>query len=441
MNRYFLLIMAFGWMTVMSLAVSCKKENVTDIPYDPSKPIVLESYSPNQGGVGSQLIIRGSNFGNDISRIKVYLDNDEDKPARVISARGNRIYAIIPARAGSGKVTVEIESEGGDIQIVQSEDEFQYEFRSNLSTLCGGAREEDVDGAFNVAQFVRPARLAFDEGSNTLYVLETDASKCLRVLDLTNETVSTPWRAPGLNNLRTISLSPDCDTLYVGVEGGSSNVSTVYLLRDDGFVRHKTYAPQSGSNASIINPVDGELFINNYWTGEIFRYDRGTGEMISLVECFNDNTDFTFCWSADGRYLYALALGPGSRSIILRMEYDFATKTLGEPNTWVGNGTDGYSDGTGEDALINQPYQMCNAGNGEFFLADTWNHCIRRIVDNAGLATVTTYAGIPQSQGYTEGDPLDAQLRFPTGVAATADGSIVYVADKDNNRIVRISVE
>ena len=440
MRKNVLFFMLLGIFSGISSLTSCNKDDLEQTPYDPEQPIGLESYSPKEGGVGTQLIIRGENFGYDASKVKVWLDNDEDRAARVISARGNRIYAVIPARAGTGKVTVSIDDGGGNSQTVQFEDEFQYEFQSNLSTLCGGAREEDVDGAFNVAQFVRPYRLALDDENQQLFVLECDNSKCLRIVDLANETVSTPWRAPGLHNLRTLCFGINTDTLFVGVEGGSANLSTVYLLRTDGFVRHKTYAQQSGSNASTVNPVDGELFINNYYDGYIYHYNRETHTMEPQVRAFNTNTDFTYCWSADGSDLFALSVNV---STIVKMDYNFETKQLSEPIAWVGNGTNGYSDGIGLEALINLPFQMCNGGENEYFLADTYNHCIRRIVENpeAGTATVTTYAGVGGQEGYTEGVPTEALLRYPVGVAAAKDGSTVYVADKDNNRIVKITVE
>lgn len=422
---------------------SCSEDDTgKDAVYDPSKPLVLESYSPQEGGVGTKLIIRGENFGFDPSKIKVKIANSENREARVISAKGTRIYAIIPAWADTGKVTVTI-GEGDQAQELAFEEEFKYEFKKNLSTLCGGGfNSEDKDGTFKEAKFARPLRLALDDEDQKLFVLEADAYKCIREVDLVKQTVSTPWRAPGLHNLRTIGFATTCDTLFVGVEGSASNVSTVFLLRSDGFVRHKTYAPRSGSNASILNPVDGELFINDYYKGMVLRWDRIKQEMVELVRCFKEHTDFTFCWSHDGKYLYGVSMGPGSHSSIVRMEYDFATKTLGEPNTWVGaDGQNSYQDGVGEEARINGPYQMCTGPQGDFFLADTWNHCIRRIVDNAGTATVTTYAGIGGQGGFTEGDPLEAQLLYPTGVAVSADGSTVYVADKENNRICKITVE
>lgn len=95
-------------MLVLLLLLSgCSDESSERAAYDPRKPIVLESFSPHEGGVGTQLIIRGENFGYDASKIRVRIANNENREARVISAKGNRIYAIVPARADTGHVTVD----------------------------------------------------------------------------------------------------------------------------------------------------------------------------------------------------------------------------------------------------------------------------------------------------------------------------------------------
>ena len=429
-------------MALLLLPTGCSDSTDGEAPYDPGKPVVLESYSPQEGGVGTQLIIRGENFGYDASKVKVRIANSENREARVISAKGNRIYAVVPAKADTGHVTVTI-GEGENAQEAAFEDEFQYEFRSNLSTLCGGGANEDIDGSFNVARFAAPCRLALDEENQLLFVLEGYSAKCIRMIDLVNETVSTPWRGPGINNLCTVTFGMTCDTLLLGVEGGAQNLSTLYLLRSDGFTRQKTYSVGSGSNGSIINPIDGELFVNNYYEGTVLRYDRKTQKAIEVGRPLKQNSAFNFCWSPDGKFLYSVCADcPGSHSVVMRQEYDFDTKTLGEASQWVGvDGSPGYQDGVGDEVRINAPWQMCSTKAGDYYLIDTWNHCVRRIVDKDGTATVTTYAGIGGSLGFSEGDPLKAQMKYPTGIAANSDGTVVYVADKDNYRIVKITVE
>ncbi|MDR0833895.1 MAG: IPT/TIG domain-containing protein, partial [Candidatus Symbiothrix sp.] len=66
-------------------------------PYDPNKPVVIETFSPDSGGMATKLFITGHNFGNDPAAIKVYYN---DKLAPVVGADGEHIYAITPRQPG-----------------------------------------------------------------------------------------------------------------------------------------------------------------------------------------------------------------------------------------------------------------------------------------------------------------------------------------------------
>lgn len=433
-------IVAIGALASL-LMTGCEQVRVEEESFDPSKPIVLDSYSPHDGGVGTQMIIRGGNFGYDPSKVSVRISNDENREARIISAKGDRIYAIIPGRAGSGKVTVTIDDGEGNTQSGQFEDEFHYEFKENLSTFSGG-NPGHVDGPLKDAKFVQPTRLALDDANDRLFVLEM-GEKRIRLVDLASETVSTPWTGPGFRRICNVDFAMTTDTLIVGVEGGSQNVSTLYMLSSDGFVRSKNLTFIAGSNGTTVNPLDGTIFVQNFYEGTVLQYDRKFDVARVAAKPLMNNSDWSFCWSPDGLSLFALPMEfAGSHSVIVRMPYDPATKTLGEPVTWVGaDRQNGYADGIGEEARIFAPWQMCCSKSGDYFLVDTWNQCIRRIVDNNGVATVSTYAGIPGKAGLSEGAPLEAMLNYPTGIAASDDGSTLYVADKDNHRLVKITVE
>ena len=120
------LLFVAGFVVGAVFMANCSDDDTDkNAVYNPDKPVVLESYSPQEGGVGTKLIIRGENFGYDPSKVKVRIANDENREARVVSAKGNRIYAIVPARADTGKVTVTI-GEGEEAQEVAFEEEFQY---------------------------------------------------------------------------------------------------------------------------------------------------------------------------------------------------------------------------------------------------------------------------------------------------------------------------
>ena len=74
-------------------------------------------------------------------------------------------------------------------------------------------------------------------------------------------------------------------------------------------------------------------------------------------------------------------------------------------------------------------------GAGNLYIADTYNHCIRR-VDSAG--TITTVAGIGRGGFWGDGGPaISAPLRWPRGVAIDGAGNL-YIADSGNDRIRRV---
>ncbi len=94
----------------------------------------------------------------------------------------------------------------------------------------------------------------------------------------------------------------------------------------------------------------------------------------------------------------------------------------------------GYADGPATKAQFNGPSDLAIDNNGYIYVADRNNHCIRQI-DPQG--NVTTIAGVPGSPGYSDGNALTAQFNTPTGLFV--DGNDIYVADKLNSRIRKIS--
>ena len=93
----------------------------------------------------------------------------------------------------------------------------------------------------------------------------------------------------------------------------------------------------------------------------------------------------------------------------------------------------GYADGTGTAAQFDDPFGVAVDSSGHVYVADKDNHRIRKI-DPTGV--VSTLAG--SSSGYADGTGTAAQFDDPRGVAVDSSGN-VYVADKDNHRIRKIS--
>jgi sugar lactone lactonase YvrE len=107
--------------------------------------------------------------------------------------------------------------------------------------------------------------------------------------------------------------------------------------------------------------------------------------------------------------------------------------TTGLVTTFAG-GSYGSSDGVGTSAQFKNPFSVAVDFSGNVFVADIFNHRIRKI-SPSGL--VTTFAG--SSSGYADGNGSAAQFQSPTGVAVDAAGN-VFVADQGNNRIRKISI-
>ncbi|VDB01174.1 hypothetical protein S1OALGB6SA_2275, partial [Olavius algarvensis spirochete endosymbiont] len=105
----------------------------------------------------------------------------------------------------------------------------------------------------------------------------------------------------------------------------------------------------------------------------------------------------------------------------------------GMVSTFAGTGIRGYADGTGTTAQFYYPAGLAVDSSGNVYVVDHGSHRIRKITP-AGV--VTTFAGTG-TKGFANGDGTKAQFNNPTGVAVDSSGNF-YVADSDNHRIRKI---
>ena len=111
------------------------------------------------------------------------------------------------------------------------------------------------------------------------------------------------------------------------------------------------------------------------------------------------------------------------------------TLATGAVTTLAGNGTQGSLDGGALNASFNAPNGIAVSASGAVFVSDYSNHVIRVITNGV----VSTLAGSAGASGFVDGIGSAARFYYPRGIALSADGSVLYVADASNHAIRAVS--
>ena len=110
------------------------------------------------------------------------------------------------------------------------------------------------------------------------------------------------------------------------------------------------------------------------------------------------------------------------------------TTLAGGASSTVG-GAGAYADGNGANASFNSPLGVCVDVNNNVYVADQANHRIRKVTYPGGDVTTVAGSGVG---GFSNAVGLTARFLNPYGVGMDSYG-ILYVADKDNKRVRRIT--
>ena len=112
-----------------------------------------------------------------------------------------------------------------------------------------------------------------------------------------------------------------------------------------------------------------------------------------------------------------------------------AVSSFGLVSTLAGSGTAKWADGTGAAASFSRPFCVATyPGLGIIYVSDRENHRIRKLTPSG---VTTTFAG-SGSGAWADGLGTSAHFCYPNGLTVDSAG-VVYVADRSNNRIRKIT--
>ncbi|MCP5502449.1 MAG: hypothetical protein H7A25_21305 [Leptospiraceae bacterium] len=269
----------------------------------------------------------------------------------------------------------------------------------DVTTLAGSGTAGSADGTGTAASFDFPMGIAVDTSGN------------IYVADFNN------------NKIRKISSSGEVTTLAGSGTAGSA----------DG----------NGTAASFNTPqgvtvdASGNIYVADSGNYKI-RKVTSSGVVTTLAGSGSSG-------SADGNGTAASFNTPqgvtvdASGNIYVADSGNYKIRKVtssGVVTTLAGSGSSGSADGSGTAASFSFSQGITVDANGNVYVADSYNNKIRKIT-SAGV--VTTLAG-SGTVGSADGNGTAASFSSPFGIAVVSSG-VVYVADRDNNRIRKIVIQ
>lgn len=411
--------------------------------YDPEKPVVLTSFAPTEGGARDKILLNGSNFGTDADKIKVYFNKTR---ASVIGSSGDCIYAIVPRLPGDNPtISVVV---GNDS--LTYEGNYSYRTQTLVSTVTGNGETAFKAGTLNEAQ-VYGKYLDMDAEGNLFMSWRDGGSWGIARIN-EQQNIVTPLIMATSTDERILyanGLTVDRSTgVLTAAHESVVEVTFSFDPREAWYPRQRnikltTEELNSIASADKYNnfitfcPYDGMLY-TRFRDGHVMRIDPETyeGDII--------------CKGPSGSQ-YGQAINPAKpwelyitlhsnanpvefRQGISRLDLRYPEQGFERLNAPGGSA---FRDGPLEDALFNYPKDIKFDNDGNMYVADYGNHCIRMV---SADGVVSTIAGQPGTSGYQDGGPLESLFKNPWGVAVSEQGDI-YIADWGNARIRKLVIE
>jgi len=111
-------------------------------------------------------------------------------------------------------------------------------------------------------------------------------------------------------------------------------------------------------------------------------------------------------------------------------------------STIAGDGSKSYrgDGGPAAKATFNGMHNVAVTPQGDVYIADSWNHCIRKIDGKSGMINTIAGTGTPGFSG-DAGPAIQAMFNYLMCVSLNPTNDALYVADLKNRRIRRIDLK
>lgn len=398
--------------------------------YDPSKPIKLQTFYPDSGKYLEKVLLTGSNFGTDPEKIRVYFNQ---KKAAVVGSTGDRMYVLAPRLPGD---TVTISVAIGKDSVIY-EKKFYYEVSVTVTTIAGNGAANYKDGDLTESE-LQPRYVCVDKENNIFvanwvgggYHFARIDEEAGQLITISRDVVANAPAADPKTGIITFPTETTVGSFY------TLDPREMWAPR----TREMKWPPtgdrpdQGWKHCMVVNPTDGSIY-TRYYFGHIVKINPRSYEVETVFKTEEgDSYGLTFN-PKNPNILYISFWGNSgvNANSICSIDVTDPTHSFRRLSGSTGGG---HRDGPLENAQFRNPSQIFTDNDGNMYIADSGNHCIRRITPEGMVETVL---GIPGKVGWKDGGSDEALFNTPRGLGIAQDGT-VYVADEGNYRIRKLSI-
>ncbi|MBO9612510.1 MAG: IPT/TIG domain-containing protein [Dyadobacter sp.] len=411
-----------------------------------NKPPELTSFSPLSGQKGTVIRIQGKYFSNDLSKVSLQINGLK---ATINAVTDTEITAVVPDKCGLGKLELTVNSKK-----VTSATAFRYLYTATTSYFSGSGAGGFADGPpekskfgtlYNIAMDSKGVMFAADLGNCMVRRIETDGSTST-VAGAASGGFKDGKGNEGLMKFPIgIELAPD-GSIFVA-DHKNNAIRKIFANGTLTTVAGEPSRPGSADGGLASAQFNEPYGIKLDKTGTLWICDTGNG----LIRKLSEGQVSTFAGSTPGYangklreakfYMPAYLNFDANGNIFVADKHNHCIRKItpdGMVVTFAGTPTQaGYHDGEAGQAMFNQPCNIQIDKLGNLYVNDLWNHCIRLVYPDG---YVTTLAGKGGTEGYREGTGDHALFKHPQGCTLDKDGNL-FVTDSANQRIRKLTIQ